>query len=211
MLEPAASGRFDLLSPEECARSNRFAFEHLRRRYRAARSALRVLLAAHLGVSARDIRFIEGAQGKPYVEGAPDCAFNLSHSDDFAVVAIAPQPTQDEVGVDVEIVRPMRDALALAKSNYTAAEREPLTLLEGQARDTEFLRIWTRKEACLKALGSGLSVAPERFEAGAGTARRLTRIAFEGRVREMEVESVEVGATAVAAVARMKSAAVPGA
>lgn len=205
LLEPGAAGRFDLLSEAEWVRARRFAFEHLRRRYCAARSALRVLLSQRLNVAAADVRFVEGANGKPYVEGAPECAFNLSHSDDVALIAIAQHATRDEVGVDVEILRPMRDALALAERNYTEPECAPLRPLEGLARDTEFLRIWTRKEACLKALGSGLSVAPERFEAGFGSERRVTHIEFEGRVREIEVESVNVGATTVAAVARMKA------
>lgn len=100
--------------------------------------------------------------GKPALAGPSRCSFNLSHSEDDAVVLIA---ASGEIGVDVEVLRPMRDALALAERNFSASENAELRSLPESERDHAFLTAWTRKEACLKALGSGLSIAPQTFTA----------------------------------------------
>jgi 4'-phosphopantetheinyl transferase len=98
------------LSSQERARAARFVFDHHRARYVAAHSALRRLISAYAGIEPTAIDFDEGPFGKPQLKNAV-CSFNLSHSDDIAVVALAPQ---GEVGVDVEMLRPVRDAMDLA-------------------------------------------------------------------------------------------------
>jgi 4'-phosphopantetheinyl transferase len=152
------------LSPLELQQAWRFVFERDRRRYLAAHTALRKLIAARTRVEPMDLQFAEGTFGKPSLcNAAHDCAFNLSHSADDAVVLIA---AQGEIGVDVEVLRPMPDALDLAQRNFSVEECAAFTGIDPALRDSAFLTGWTRKEACLKAIGSGLSIGPQTFTAG---------------------------------------------
>lgn len=182
---PSAAG-IASLSDAERARAQRFAFEHLKRRYFASHVALRDTLAECTGVAAADQRFTEGLFGKPALANAP-CAFNMSHSDDVALVAVAPQ---GEIGVDVEVLRQVSDAVALAKHNFTPAEHQQVLGAPPGQRDLVFLRIWTRKEACLKAVGSGFSIAADCFEAGAEAAPRRVSMPTPGGMATMHVESL---------------------
>jgi 4'-phosphopantetheinyl transferase len=151
------------LDPDEQARAARFVFAHDRRRYVAAHSALRRLLAGHTGRALNEIRYVQGEFGKPRLTPASGCVFNLSHSEDVGLIGVS---DSDELGVDVEVLRPVPDATALALHNFTAAEQATLSAAQAPDRDLVFFWGWTRKEACLKAIGSGLSIRPDSFEVG---------------------------------------------
>ena len=95
------------LSSDELARAARFHFERDRTRFSVARAALREILAHYLGASPDEIAFVYGGHGKPAL--APphgDLRFNLSHSHDVALCAVA---RGREVGVDVERIRELDD------------------------------------------------------------------------------------------------------
>ena len=91
--------------------------------------------------------------GKPFLPGGP--CFNLSHSGDKVVLLV---DDKQMVGVDVERI----DAapLTVAKKVFTASEQQ---WLWHQAKDEAFFRLWTGKEAIMKALGLGLQLPPESF------------------------------------------------
>ena len=161
------------LSGVELRKAARFVFERDRRRHLAAHVQLRAHLSAHCGVAPSRLEFTEGAVGKPRLSTPPGRAFNLSHSEDLAVVLIA---KQGEVGVDIEMLRSMPDAQALAERNFSRAECDSLRAVDPAVRDLAFLTGWTRKEACLKAIGSGLSIAPDTFTAGLQHDRCTTTI-----------------------------------
>lgn len=150
------------LSVGERERAARFVFEADLRRYVAARAALRDRLGRHLGCSPHDLAFHVGPHGKPRLEEGT-LHFNLSHSGDLALIGAC---DDTEIGVDIEAWRTVGDALELAESVFGPQERSALAGLAGAERDLAFLRGWTRKEACLKALGTGLSLSPQTFEVG---------------------------------------------
>jgi 4'-phosphopantetheinyl transferase len=158
-----SSAQLTWLSEGEQQKAARFVFERDRRRYLAAHTQLRALLSDLSATAPERLEFQEGPFGKPYLQRPAHCVFNLSHSEDVAVVLIA---GRGEVGVDVEMLRPMPDALALAERNFSRIECASLRSIEPAQRDQAFLTGWTRKEACLKAIGSGLSIAPDTFTAG---------------------------------------------
>ena len=79
---------------------------------------------------------------------------SLSHSRERGLVAVA---EEGEVGVDIERLRPMDDIDGIARAHMTVAEREWLLRQPPQQRDAAFLRLWTLKEAVVKATGEGLS------------------------------------------------------
>src|SRR2546421_12655378 len=85
-----------LLSPDEIAKADRFAFPELRARSAAARGQLREILGAALERDPASLRFDYGPRGKPDLSGAP-LRFNVSHSGELALVALALR----EIGVDV--------------------------------------------------------------------------------------------------------------
>jgi len=156
-VEPVGIGTLD---PGERARAARFRFERDRRRFVARRLFLRGILAEHLGVEPAGIRYRTTGNGKPELADAA-LAFSTSHADDLAIVAVV---AGGEVGVDIERMRPMRDALDIAGRFFTAREVEHLQSRDGAGRSAAFLRLWTRKEAYVKLLGRGLSMPLDDFE-----------------------------------------------
>lgn len=119
----------------------------------------------------------------------------------MALVAVA---RDGDVGVDVELQRPVPDALRLAASNFTPREqRELRETPAGSARERAFLYGWTRKEACLKALGSGLSIDPAGFDAGLAPGPRVVRIVVGRESVAVLVRSFRHDGAVIGAVARL--------
>lgn len=147
-----------VLSEDERVRAARFRFDCDRARYVAARVALRTILGAYLGKPPAQLGFIYGPAGKPGLDGdGAWLRFNVAHSADLALIAVR---RGGAVGVDVERVRPIPDALSIAERYFGTAAREALGRLPVVERDREFFRSWTRFEAALKASGAGLAGAP---------------------------------------------------
>jgi 4'-phosphopantetheinyl transferase len=155
-----------LLAPGELERAARMGSETLRRRFLVAHGALRVLVAGHAGLDPVALRFDTSGEagGKPRLVGPPPARatdFNLSHSGELALVAIA---SGVEVGVDVEELRPLDDLGPLARRVLAPAEAEALRLQPAGRRLEEWYRAWVRKEAVLKASGRGLEVDPRQVQ-----------------------------------------------
>lgn len=152
---PEAGGPADesALSASERARAAALRGEPLRRRYVASHAALRRLLAALVGGHPGALPLAAGPNGKPLLPGGPH--FSLSHSGDVGLVAIDPAC---EVGVDVEPIRPVPEADEIAARWFAPEERAALRAA-GADGGTAFARLWTRREAWLKALGVGLDEA----------------------------------------------------
>ena len=150
------------LSAEEAARADRFLRAEDRDRYRASHAALRLILGRALGVAPGVLAFATGPAGKPELAGglAGALHFNLSHSGARALVGISPEAA---IGVDVEALRPIPDALRIARTQFAQAEAEALAALPPEAVGPAFTGLWTRKEAVVKALGAGLSLPLDRF------------------------------------------------
>lgn len=196
------------LSADEIARGQRFAFEGLRRRHLASHVALRAILAQQTGLPAAALVFGAGPFGKPFLHAPAACVFNMSHSDDVAVIAVAPGASGGtDIGVDVEVLRPMRDAVALAERNFTQAEQRALLAAPPEQRDLAFMRGWTRKEACLKAIGSGLSIPPDAVDAGLQQDLAALQVVHDGTRHALQVQSLpEHAGTALAVAVREVSA-----
>lgn len=186
------------LPPSEQARAERFAFAHLRHRHVKAHAALRRLLASALSVTPASLTWVLGAQGKPALADPRAPAFNLSHSGDVALVALS---FEHEVGVDVEVLAPQRDVAGVSALVFTPPERAWVQGGDAADLDRRFLRVWTRKEACIKAIGSGLSLSPSEFDAGPGDTASSTTLQWQGRNWPLQVMPVEAGEDVVAALA----------
>lgn len=128
------------------------------RRRLLARGLLRVLLAEALDVPTGRVEVARGPSGKPILTTearAPESrlAFNVSHSRDVAVVAMA---RERAVGVDVEAIDLSLDMDAIARRFFAPAEAASLLALPPTEKPAQFFRDWCRKEAVLKAVGTGL-------------------------------------------------------
>ncbi|HEY0549670.1 MAG TPA: 4'-phosphopantetheinyl transferase superfamily protein [Verrucomicrobiae bacterium] len=152
------------LSTDEISRAEKFHFHEHRERWQTARGILRLLLARYLKEPATEIAFDHGAQGKPKLKypANSNLHFNTSHSGDFAVFAFT---RAGEVGVDIECVRnemPRRDDIV--RRYFAPGEQRQLFALPEPQRTHAFFKLWTRKEAFVKARGTGLFSGLENFE-----------------------------------------------
>ncbi len=151
-----------LLDDEERARSTRFVRPSDRRRFVLAHAALRLLLARCLDLPPDAVRYKIGVHGKPRLgRGLPPLEFNMSHSGGLAMLAVS---QGGSVGVDVEYVRQVPDALSIADMHFSTPERNALRALPPAELRDAFLRCWTRKEAVIKASGQGLNLPLDSFD-----------------------------------------------
>jgi 4'-phosphopantetheinyl transferase len=147
------------LSPAEHARAARFGREYLRRRYVIGRASLRLVLGRTLSLSPAAVPIVRGARGRPKLDGVEGIDFNISHTDDVALIGIARGAVR--IGVDIERADRDVNADGLARKFLTAPEQAMLVGRSADERRVRFLRYWTCKEAMSKGTGDALS-APFR-------------------------------------------------
>jgi 4'-phosphopantetheinyl transferase len=155
-----------VLDSSERARAARFQFQRDRQHYAVTRGLLRRLLGAILDQSPSEIALAYGERGKPMLSGntgARRLHFNLSHSSGCAIFALA---WDREIGVDLEAVANLSSDLDNLAARILSARELVIwrALPNDRLRCAEFLRAWTRKEACAKAVGEGLGIDVRTIE-----------------------------------------------
>ncbi|HXI73881.1 MAG TPA: 4'-phosphopantetheinyl transferase superfamily protein [Verrucomicrobiae bacterium] len=146
-----------ILSADERARAARFVFAQDRNRFLAGRGMLREILGRLLHADPAQPVFAYGQHGKPRLAGPVDgrfLHFNLAHSDALAIYIVS---GQGSVGIDVERVRPVREAEAIMSQFFSARENAEWRALPPARRMEAFFAYWIRKEALLKAGGGSLA------------------------------------------------------
>ena len=190
-------------SADERARADKFHFQRDRSRFLAGRGVLRRLLAHYLDTSSAQIKFAVNAHGKPELKSNPhSLRFNISHSRNQALFAFC---FERDIGVDIEWARPDLDAqkiLRLANRFFTTSESHTLSTLEEAARRAAFFRLWTRKEALLKAIGTGVAGGLSQYEISllAGEKPQILAPTDEAKLWslfDLQVEAEYSGALAV--------------
>ncbi len=152
-----------VLSQDERARADRFHFEADRRRVVIGRGYLRLLIAEIVRLPADQLQFAYNDFGKPELASVEPRAlqFSVSHSGELILIAIT---VGRDVGVDVERIRTDFDVEEVAERFFSDREHETLRSLDGHAKTEAFFKLWTLKEAYLKAKGTGLSAALNQFD-----------------------------------------------
>lgn len=150
------------LSADELERAARFRFADDRRDFVAGRAFLRTVLARYSGIEAAQVKFAYNSYGKPSIAGPESLRglfFNLTHSRQLALLAVT---LEADVGVDVEYVRSVDDGIP--ERYFSGSEVTALRALPESLQQEAFFNCWTRKEALIKALGEGLSLALDSFD-----------------------------------------------
>ena len=154
----------EMLSADERARAQRFHFSQDGQYFTATRALLRTILASYADCDANELVFNYSDKEKPSLgprHAASPIDFNVSHSGDVALLAFA---RSRALGVDVERVREGSEHEAIARRFFSEREQSELARLAPAERPAGFFRCWTRKEAYIKAQGSGLSLPLRQFD-----------------------------------------------
>jgi 4'-phosphopantetheinyl transferase len=152
----------DLLDGDELDRAGKFIASSDAERFILCRGLLRKLLAGRLQTDPATLRFSRTPNGKPFLENSL-LEFNVSHSRDRLLIAM----TQGRaVGVDIEFRRDGLSLHAIAKRWFSPEENAFFTAAEHPQR--AFFEIWSKKEAYVKALGTGVYKALNTFSVPSG-------------------------------------------
>jgi 4'-phosphopantetheinyl transferase len=183
---------WNTLSRAEKDRANRFFRAPDRTLFALTRGTLRCLLSKATGVAADKIAFAAGPHGKPCLAGTNGPHFNVSHSGSWALIGFS---DSRDIGVDIEFMRAAGGELDLARSFFSATEYRSLEGLANGMLLSTFYKIWTCKEAVLKAHGAGISEHLKDFSVELtedGYAIHAEPNCFSSSLASVAVEPVEV-------------------
>lgn len=147
-----------LLSPDERKRAEQFHFKHHRTHFIAARGYLRLILGHALNQDPAKLIFTYGKHQKPGLLNDP-LHFNLAHSGELGALAIA---LTHPVGIDLEQLQ-HEAKLGIAERYFSPQEIRHLQACSGIEQRDAFFNIWARKEAVVKAIGTGLQQSLASF------------------------------------------------
>jgi len=166
-------------------------------RFIEARGMLRTILARYAESPPQSLNFVYGARGKPALLNHP-LQFNLAHSGDLLLLALT---SGHELGVDVEQIRPLPHLATMAQDNFSPVEVHALYGLPQDQHETAFLKIWTRKEAFIKATGDGFKCPLASFDVSIDEPAHLLRVEGEDIQRwtlhHLALEPEYVGAVCI--------------
>lgn len=149
-----------VLSKEELIKANKFRFKKDEEAYIAAHAILRIISGKYLNINPEKIKFNYSEFGKPSYALKTNINFNLSHSGEKALLAFI---NDFEIGADIEFIKRDFDVLDIAANFFSKKEIIALNKITENDKERAFFRCWTRKEAFIKAEGSGLSFPLDKF------------------------------------------------
>lgn len=164
----------DGLSVKETERAKRFHYQQDATRYSTLHRTLRALLGGYLGTPGKQLTFVTGEHGKPSLATEHGrLHFNISRSARYGLIAVS---RTGPVGIDIEHRNQTTDVLRVGRGFFAAAEVTTLEALDSIRRQNTFFDLWTRKEAYLKALGTGLSRDTRSFSVADCQISEYTRV-----------------------------------
>jgi len=191
---------WELLDATEKERALKFRFRKDRYCFIIARGVLRKLLSIYLDVTPVEIKFQFGRNGKPYVNHPSDIKFNISHSGDTILLGFVQRYS---IGIDVEYTKRKVDVEKIAQLFFSEEEVSSLFALDQAYHTQAFYNCWTRKEAFIKAEGSGLSFPLDQFVVSLDSTKEATLIDTKWDKKEKEkwaLNTIEPGKDYIGAV-----------
>jgi 4'-phosphopantetheinyl transferase len=171
------------LSESEKQRAARFHFEIDQNNFKIGRAVLRKILAGYIDRSPADLNFQYSEKGKPLLSDT-HLQFNLSHTKEAFLIGCS--QTQ-AIGVDIELISRNIDVIALSREIMSAAEKDYF-LSQPAARQKEiFFRVWTRKEAFVKALGIGIGTNLKNINTIPGDPDERSEIILNSREKQWKI------------------------
>ena len=181
--EDAFSRYHNLLSDDEKERANKFKFYKDKRCYVVTKGILRLLSATYLTKDAKDIKFEYGKYGKPKFKTETNLNFNVSHSGDIAIIGFVYDHT---IGADIEKIKNDFDTFEIAANFFSKKEIATLREIPKSHQYLAFYRCWTRKEAFIKAKGSGLSFPLDQYSVSLNTDLKAELLETKWSTKEKE-------------------------
>lgn len=191
-----------ILSEEELEQADAYRFKSHRGQYIIVRGFLRNVLANYAGIPPRRLNFQRKSYGKPYLFSHEELQFNLAHSDSTAILVVTKSIV---VGADVERLRYDFEIDAIVENYFSEEEIESYRRVPYKWKKQAFFKIWTCKEAVVKAAGFGLYYPLNQFTVRlsqgavtrlAGT-KNLPYPVSEWRIRQINPVPGYIGAIAV--------------
>jgi 4'-phosphopantetheinyl transferase len=146
-LEPCLDGR-------DRERAARFRFSEDRARFVLGRGLLRKCLGRYLQQTPETIELATTDRGRPVLPHDETVQFSISHTHDLVAVALT---TDAQIGIDLEFIKLPSDLPGLAKRIFSEEDFQAFQALPDRETLAAFFRVWTRKEAYLKARGEGIA------------------------------------------------------
>ena len=149
-----------ILSEGERSRIDWFSFPQVQKNYIISQGVLRSILAGYLNIEPLQVKLSKHAKGKPFVTNDSSLFFNLSNSGKKAVFSFS---RDNEVGIDLEMIRALPDLEELIQKNFSQKEVDYI-VKNPEEKLKRFFLFWTIKESYLKAIGEGMRLAPDNLE-----------------------------------------------
>jgi len=196
---PDALHMEEVLSGDERREACRYRDRHESFRFVMRRAARRITLAPYVGIPPSGLEFATSPHGKPSLAQSSSIVFNCTASNDLAIIAVA---EQCRIGVDLEHLPPPADALDVARHFLSDAENAALRAAPPDTQGVLFLLYWTRKEALLKALGTGLREPFTEFTVEPGSGGGVVcRQSESGALEQWNLISLQPASTYLATLA----------
>ena len=155
---------YSILSEDERERADKLKVEDKRQQYIITRGVLRQRLGLLTNLEPKDFIIEYMEHGKPALANDPryaDITFNVSHSNDFALIAVA---QKQNIGIDIEKINRESNHQALMTRFFSMAEQAEFQTIPDANMASAFCACWTRKEAFIKAIGNGVSYGLDNFD-----------------------------------------------
>ena len=139
-----------LLNTSEIERAQRYYHQKDSNRFIVCRGLLKLILAKECGVDISRIELSKHSNKKPFLALYPELHFNVSHAENYAIIALG----KEELGVDVEYLSKDFNYSEILSTVFN--ESEINVILTAKNKNKTFYKLWTRKEAIVKATGKGI-------------------------------------------------------
>ena len=154
----------------------------------ASKAGICHFLSRFSGIDEKQIFLEKTKEGRPYWKNSFGLDFNYSHTKNIWTVGFT---NRGRIGVDIESLNQTRDFQGLAERFFSAKEAQLLAGITSPEKKQEiFLRMWTAKEALVKALGSGLKNKMARIEVDPQTGKIISLPSEFGDLQDWRVEYI---------------------